>query len=155
MQQNAPKVEGGVPRQCWSGPGRAALDRAIEAMRACADALADLKSALDSDEEGPQAALVIATTAILGAGQAAAEILDLVARVNAGKVPGPKYLVTCPECGAEIATEWTYVLPPGGVSPVQCSACGYMILSESEGNPVLVPDDPGSGAARSCRPSRN
>jgi hypothetical protein len=49
-----------------------------------------------------------------------------------------KYRVTRPECGSTSITEWTDILPPGGVSPVQCSACGYMILSESEGNPVEI-----------------
>jgi cob(I)alamin adenosyltransferase len=52
----------------------------------------------------------------------------------------PRYRVTCPECGAASITEWTDILPPGGVSPVRCSACGYMILSESEGDPVEIAD---------------
>ena len=60
--------------------------------------------------------------------------------MNGTKQPPAKYRVTCPECGAETMTEWTDILPPGGVSPVPCSACGYMILSESEGDPVLVPE---------------
>ncbi|KKN58414.1 hypothetical protein LCGC14_0552270 [marine sediment metagenome] len=31
---------------------------------------------------------------------------------------------------------WTDELPPGGVEPVECVRCGYMILSESEGDPL-------------------
>ena len=58
--------------------------------------------------------------------------------MNATEEPPAKYRVTCPECGAESVTEWTDVLPPGGVSPVACLACGFMILSESEGNPVEI-----------------
>jgi len=72
--------------------------------------------------------------------------------MNATKEPPTKYRVTCPECGATNITEWTDILPPGGVSPVECSACGYMILSESEGNPVLLPDDPEPGAG-ACAPA--
>jgi len=51
----------------------------------------------------------------------------------------PTYIVTCPECGRKNKTRWIWAdeLPPGGVAPVECD-CGYMILSESEGNPRLA-----------------
>jgi hypothetical protein len=45
------------------------------------------------------------------------------------------FIITCPRCGAKDKAEWDNNLPPGGVSPVQCK-CGYIILSESEGNPA-------------------
>jgi hypothetical protein len=51
------------------------------------------------------------------------------------------YHVTCPRCEEEHVTEWIHWLPPGGVEPVLC-CCGYMILSESEGNPVQIDDAP-------------
>ena len=142
MLRNTSMLEGRAPSERVPGPSRAALGRAVEAMRACADALSDLASALDRGKKRPQAELMVATTAILGAGQAAAELLDLVAPANTGMRPSPKYMVTCPECGAQTVTEWTDALPPGGVSPVACSACGHMILSESEGDPVPVTDAP-------------
>ena len=82
---------------------------------------------------------------------AAGRFLEAVADERRGAPT--KYRVTCPECGAESVTEWTDVLPPGGVSPVLCSACGYMILSESEGDPVRIPDDPEPEAA-ACLPVR-
>ena len=47
------------------------------------------------------------------------------------------YMVLCPKCGNLVLTEWMDMLPPGGVSPVECP-CGYMILSESEGEPKQV-----------------
>jgi hypothetical protein len=105
--------------------------------------LEELRVALGND--GCEAQLVVATTAALGVYESAAAFLDFVTVARTD--PPAKYRVTCPECGAESVTEWTDVLPPGGVSPVECSACGFMILSESEGNPVLIPDDPEPGAA--------
>ena len=44
------------------------------------------------------------------------------------------YTVTCPECGRKHKTQWVDDPPPGGIAPVECE-CGYIILSESEGNP--------------------
>jgi hypothetical protein len=105
----------------------------MDAARAPLD---ELRAALGGD--GCQAQLVIATTAVLGVYESAVAFLDLAMAAQTG--PPAKYRVTCPECGTESITEWTDVLPPGGVSPVACSGCGYMILSESEGNPILVPD---------------
>ncbi len=130
------------------GHNRAILDRAVEAMSVGGAALAELGAALDADEPDCLPRVVVAVTAALEVHQATGEFLDMVACAHRqAAAPPTKYRVTCPECGAESVTEWTDVLPPGGVSPVVCSACGYMILSESEGNPVLFSDDPEQGAA--------
>jgi hypothetical protein len=122
---------------------RGALDDLLDSMDAARGPLEELRCALEGG--GYSAQLVVATTAALGVYESAVAFLDLV--TGAQRRPPAKYRVTCPECGAESVTEWTDVLPPGGVSPVACSACGYMILSESEGNPVLLQDDPERGAA--------
>ena len=34
--------------------------------------------------------------------------------------------------------ERDYSLPPGGISPIECDYCGRVILSESEGDPVMI-----------------
>ena len=47
-----------------------------------------------------------------------------------------EYVVICPECKAKAFTYWDNY-PPGGVAPVECK-CGYIILSESEGNPERI-----------------
>ena len=46
------------------------------------------------------------------------------------------YQVTCPSCNAKVETYWDDY-PPGGVTPVECK-CGYIILSESEGDPKEI-----------------
>ena len=140
MERDVAMVVGVARDPRCADAGKAILDRTVEAMRAGADALAELRAALDAGRENPQPELMIATTAILEAGQAAADSLDIVAGVNADARPRTRYRVTCPKCGGTSITEWTDILPPGGVSPVQCAACGYMILSESEGNPVEIAD---------------
>jgi len=48
------------------------------------------------------------------------------------------YEVGCPKCSHINESRWTDVLPPGGVEPVECAKCGYMILSESEGDPCRL-----------------
>lgn len=53
------------------------------------------------------------------------------------KERGIIYQVTCPRCGWMSFTYWDSY-PPGGVAPVECE-CGYVILSESEGDPVEYP----------------
>jgi len=107
----------------------------MEALDAARGPLGDLEAAVAARGDG-RAELVVATTAALEVFEAAGRFLEAVAEER--RAPAARYRVTCPECGAESETEWTDVLPPGGVSPVPCSACGYMILSESEGNPVRV-----------------
>jgi len=149
-----------VTGRSGAGASRArALCRALlEALDAARGPLGDLEAAAAAGSDG-RAELVVATTAALGVFPAcAAEPRDAAGREAAGRFleaaaderrePPAKYRVTCPECGAQSVTEWTDVLPPGGVSPVPCSACGYMILSESEGDPVRITDgDPEPGAA--------
>jgi len=121
------------------------LTRLADALDAARAPLGDLEAALAAGGDG-RAELVVATTAALGVFETAGRFLEAVADERRGAAA--KYRVTCPECGAESVTEWTDVLPPGGVSPVPCSACGYMILSESEGDPVRITDgDPEPGAA--------
>jgi hypothetical protein len=127
---------------------RGALDDLLDSMDAARGPLEELRSALKGGGYG--ARLVVATTAALGIYESVVAFLDLV--TGAQRRPPAKYRVTCPECGAESVTEWTDVLPPGGVSPVACSGCGYMILSESEGNPVLLRDDHEPGA-EACVPA--
>lgn len=48
-----------------------------------------------------------------------------------------KYEVTCPKCGRMMVTEWSDELAPGGIDPIECE-CGFLILSESEGNPSKI-----------------
>jgi len=58
-----------------------------------------------------------------------------------GRIPGSsktRYLVTCPKCERRVETYWDDY-PPGGVAPVECP-CGYLILSESEGDPERIED---------------
>jgi hypothetical protein len=121
----------GVP----AGAARDGLDRLVGALDAARGPLGELSATLAAGGEG-RAELVVATTATVEVFEAAGRFLEAVA-AERREAPA-KYRVTCPECGAESMTEWTDVLPPGGVSPVACSACGYMILSESEGDPILV-----------------
>ena len=126
----------GSRREALPEPARGALDDLLDSMDAARGPLEELRPAVEGGGNG--ARLVVATTAALGVYESAMAFLDLV--TGAQKRPPAKYRVTCPECGAESMTEWTDILPPGGVSPVECSACGYMILSESVGDPVLVPE---------------
>ena len=135
---------GGAGRGVGVGPVRDGLDRLVGALDAARGPLGDLEAAVAAGGDG-RVELIVATTAALEVFEAAGRFLEAVADERRGSPA--QYRVTCPECGAESRTEWTDVLPPGGVSPVRCSACGYMILSESEGDPVLIADDPEPEAA--------
>ena len=124
------------------GHNRAVLDRTVEAMSVGSAALAEVVATFDADGHDCLPRVVVAVTAAVEVHQATGAFLDMVASARRqAAAPATKYRVTCPECGGESITEWTDDLPPGGVSPVECAVCGYMILSESEGNPVPVPGD--------------
>jgi hypothetical protein len=124
----------GARRGELSGSAQETLRHLLSSMDAARGPLEELRDTPRDD--GYDAQLVVATTAALCVYESAVAFLDLAAAAQ--RRPPAKYRVTCPECGAETTAEWTDDLPPGGVSPVGCPACGYMILSESEGDPVLV-----------------
>jgi endogenous inhibitor of DNA gyrase (YacG/DUF329 family) len=124
----------GARRGVLPGSAPEALKHLLSSMDAARGPLEELRAALGGDGYGAQ--LVVGTTAALCVCESAVAFLDLAAAAQRGATA--RYRVTCPECGAESTAEWTDDLPPGGVSPVECPACGYVILSESEGDPVPV-----------------
>ncbi len=95
--------------------------------------------------EGDKFALEIARTA-KRAGDEVRWILAILDAALATQPDSPapqeptRYRVGCPKCANINESRWTDELPPGGVEPVECVKCGYMILSESEGDPCeLIP----------------
>ena len=129
---------------------RPVLDRAIGAFNVGRESLTVLAMVLDDGRQNAVQRLDAAVCAAARARDAAGTFLDTVtaARQRAGRPPA-RYEVTCPECGKANVTAWNDDVPPGGVDPVKCKTCGYMILSESEGNPAAVPEN-GVGTARSA-----
>jgi len=124
--------------------GRPVLDRAIGAFNVGRESLTVLAMVLDDGRQNAVQRLDAAVCAAARARAAAGAFLDTVtaAHQRAGQPPA-RYEVTCPECGKANVTAWNDDVPPGGVDPVKCKTCGFMILSESEGNPVAIPENGG------------
>jgi hypothetical protein len=129
------------------------VDRAVGAFNVGRASLTVLAMALDEGRPGIAARLDTAVSSAERARGTAETFLEMAskARVRAKQGP-PRFRVTCPECGRANLTTWNDEIPPGGVNPVRCEACGYMIQSESEGNPSEVGEE-GDAASTSGGPA--
>ncbi|MHC5059309.1 MAG: hypothetical protein ACYTKD_32040, partial [Planctomycetota bacterium] len=124
---------------------RPVLDRTIGAFNVGRESLTVLAMVLDDAKQSALPRLDAAVLAAERAQKSAEAFMDMVTQARQRtRRPPTGYQVTCPECGKVNATVWNDEVPPGGVNPVKCKQCGYMILSESEGNPVAVPASGGN-----------